>query len=124
MKLYFELLKYPVFTMEHVSQYYDNIESARSAVKRLTKGGLAVKITFTHALVEKRMLHWRTVIKLQARSHLPRIFLIIRQWNIMELVTRFFMRFMYLQIRCFEILNLMDTHFAMYVLNVMRESKQ
>ena len=44
MKLYFELLKYPVFTMEHVSQYYDNIESARSAVKRLTKGGLAVKI--------------------------------------------------------------------------------
>lgn len=44
MKLYFELLKYPVFTMEHVNQYYDNIESARSAVKRLIKSGLAVKI--------------------------------------------------------------------------------
>lgn len=38
---YFELLKYPVFTMEHVNQYYDNIESARSAVKRLIKSGLA-----------------------------------------------------------------------------------
>ncbi len=70
------------------------------------------------------MLHWRTVIKLQVRSHLPLVFLIIRQWNIMELVIRFFMRFMYLQIRCFEILNLMDTHFVMYVLNVMRELKQ
>ncbi len=70
------------------------------------------------------MLHWRTVIKLQVRLHLPLIFLIIRQWNIMELVIRFFMRFMYLQIRCFEILNLMDTHFVMYVLNVMRELKQ
>lgn len=44
MKLYFELLKYPVFTMEHVSQYYDNIESARSAVKRLIKSGLVIKI--------------------------------------------------------------------------------
>ena len=70
------------------------------------------------------MLHWRTVIKLQVQSHLPLIFLIIRQWNIMELVTRFFMRFMYLPIRCFGILNLMDTHFVMYVLNVMRELKQ
>lgn len=30
--------------MEHVNQYYDNIESARSAVKRLIKSGLAVKI--------------------------------------------------------------------------------
>ncbi len=70
------------------------------------------------------MLHWRTVIKLQERSHPHLVFLIIRQWNIMELVIRFFMRFMYLQIRCFEILNLMDTHFVMYVLNVMRELKQ
>jgi predicted transcriptional regulator of viral defense system len=44
MKLYFELLKHPVFTMKHVKQYYDNIESARSAVKRLIKSGLVVKI--------------------------------------------------------------------------------
>ena len=44
MKLYFELLKYPVFTMKHVSQYYDNIESARSAVKRLIKNSPVVKI--------------------------------------------------------------------------------
>lgn len=44
MKLYFELLKYPVFTVQHVNQYYDNIESARSAIKRLIKGGLVAKI--------------------------------------------------------------------------------
>ena len=70
------------------------------------------------------MPHWRTVIKLQVRLRLHPIFHIIQQWNIMEIVTRFFMRFMYLQILCFEILNLMDTHFVMYVLNVMKELKQ
>lgn len=69
MKLYFELLKHPVFTMENVKQYYNNIESAHSAVKRLIKSG-------------------------------------------------------YLQILCFGILNLMDTHFARYILNVMKELKQ
>ena len=70
------------------------------------------------------MLHWQTIIKLQVRLRLHPIFLIIQQWNIMESVTRFFMRFMYLQILCFEILNLMDTHFVMCVLNVMKELKQ
>lgn len=44
MNLYYELLKHPVFTIEHVNQYYNNIESARSAVKRLLRNGLAVKI--------------------------------------------------------------------------------
>lgn len=44
MNLYFELLKQPVFTMEYVNQYYNKIESARSAVKRLMGKGLAVKI--------------------------------------------------------------------------------
>lgn len=44
MNLYYELLKHPVFTMEHVNQYYNNIESARSAVKRLLRNGLAAKI--------------------------------------------------------------------------------
>lgn len=44
MNLYYELLKHPIFTMEHVNQYYNNIESARSAVKRLLKNGLAAKI--------------------------------------------------------------------------------
>ena len=53
MKLYFELLKYPVFTMEYVSQYYDNIESARSAVKRLIKSGLVVKISFLNKSTQK-----------------------------------------------------------------------
>ena len=75
MKLYFELLKYPVFTMKHVSQYYDNIESARSAVKRLIKSGLVVKIRnnlYTCISGETdKILHWRTVIKLQERSRQP-----------------------------------------------------
>ena len=44
MNLYFELMKIPVFTMEDVCKYYDKIESARSAVKRLIKQGTAAKI--------------------------------------------------------------------------------
>lgn len=44
MNLYFELLKHPVFTIKDVNQYYNKIESARSAVKRLMGKGLAVKI--------------------------------------------------------------------------------
>lgn len=44
MKLYFELLKKPVFKIEDVNQYYDNMDSARSAVKRLMHDGMAVKI--------------------------------------------------------------------------------
>ncbi len=44
MNLYFELLKMPVFTIEYVNQYYNKIESARSAVKRLMGKSLAIKI--------------------------------------------------------------------------------
>lgn len=44
MNLYFELLKKPVFRIEDVNQYYNNIDSARSAVKRLMRVGMAVKI--------------------------------------------------------------------------------
>jgi len=44
MKLYFELLKKPVFTIEDVDRYYHNIHSSRSAVGRLLREGLAVKI--------------------------------------------------------------------------------
>ena len=39
--------------MEYVSQYYDNIESARSAVKRLIKSGLVVKISFLNKSTQK-----------------------------------------------------------------------
>lgn len=42
--LYFELLKKPVFSIEDVNQYYENIYSARSAVQRLLKGGLVIRI--------------------------------------------------------------------------------
>lgn len=44
MDLYFDLLKCPVFTIEDVNQYYNKIESARSAVKRLMRKGLVIKI--------------------------------------------------------------------------------
>lgn len=44
MNLYFELLQKPVFTIEYVNQFYDNLDSARSAVKRLMKQGLVSKI--------------------------------------------------------------------------------
>lgn len=44
MNLYYELLKKPVFTMEDVNQYYNQIESARSAVKRLLKQELVARI--------------------------------------------------------------------------------
>lgn len=44
MNLYFELLKKPVFRIEDVDLYYNNIHSSRSAVSRLIKEGLVVKI--------------------------------------------------------------------------------
>lgn len=44
MELYNELLKKRIFCMEDVNVFYDNIESARSAVKRMMKYRLAIKI--------------------------------------------------------------------------------
>lgn len=44
MNLFFELSKKPVFKIEDVDEYYHNINSARSAVRRLIKEGMAVKI--------------------------------------------------------------------------------
>ena len=44
MNLYFELLKKPVFVMEDVNVFYNNMDSARSAVKRLMKEGMVAKI--------------------------------------------------------------------------------
>lgn len=44
MNLYFELLKKPVFNMEYVNLYCNNIETSRSAVKRLMSGGMVAKI--------------------------------------------------------------------------------
>lgn len=44
MNLYYEMLKNPVFSVEDVNAYYGNIESARSAVKRLRNDGLVSKI--------------------------------------------------------------------------------
>lgn len=44
MNLYFELLKIPVFKVEDVNKYYNNIDSARSAIKRLMKEKMVAKI--------------------------------------------------------------------------------
>lgn len=42
--LYFELLDKPVFSVQDINKYYDNEESARSALKRLLADGLVYKI--------------------------------------------------------------------------------
>lgn len=44
MNLYFELLKKPIFCMEDVNVFYENIESARSAIKRMMKEKTVAKI--------------------------------------------------------------------------------
>lgn len=44
MNLYFELLKKTVFNMEDVNVFYNNMNSARSAIKRLIKEGMVAKI--------------------------------------------------------------------------------
>ena len=44
MNLYFELLKTPVFSVDDVNKFYNNINSARSAIKRLMKENMVAKI--------------------------------------------------------------------------------
>lgn len=44
MNFYFEMMKHPVFSVEDLSEYYSNYESACSSIKALVKKGLAVKI--------------------------------------------------------------------------------
>lgn len=44
MNLYFELLKKPIFCVEDVNIFYENIESARSAIKRMMKDKMVAKI--------------------------------------------------------------------------------
>ena len=44
MNLYYELLNKPVFTLEDINQYYNNIEAARTAVRRLIAQELIVRI--------------------------------------------------------------------------------
>lgn len=44
MDIYFEMAKHPVFTIEDVNLFYNNMNSARSAVKRMTAASKALKI--------------------------------------------------------------------------------
>ena len=44
MDLYYDLLKYPVFSVDTIQPYYNTKESARTALKRLMSRGLVTKI--------------------------------------------------------------------------------
>ena len=44
MDIYFEMAKHPVFTIEDVNLFYNNMNSARSAVKRMIATSKALKI--------------------------------------------------------------------------------
>lgn len=44
MNLYYEMLQHPVFNIKDVLPYCENVNTARSAVARLLKSGLALKI--------------------------------------------------------------------------------
>ena len=44
MDIYFEMAKHPVFTIEDVNLFYDNMNSARSAVKRMLAASKVQKI--------------------------------------------------------------------------------
>ena len=44
MDLYFNLLKHPVFSVDTLQSYYNNKESARTALKRLISKGMVTKI--------------------------------------------------------------------------------
>ena len=74
LNLYFELLKTPVFTVEDVNKYYDNMDSARSAIKRLMKEGMVAKI---------RNNMYTCISGEQARLRQRLMCLTIPLWNIM-----------------------------------------
>ncbi len=44
MNIYFEMMQHSVFSVNDLSEFYSNYESARSALKAMIKKGLAVKI--------------------------------------------------------------------------------
>ena len=44
MDIYFEMAKHPVFTIEDVNLFYNNMNSARSAVKRMIATSKTLKI--------------------------------------------------------------------------------
>ena len=44
MDIYFEMAKHPVFTIEDVNLFYNNMNSARSAVKRMIATSKVLKI--------------------------------------------------------------------------------
>ena len=62
MDLYYNLLKYPVFSVETIQPYYNNKESARTAMKRPVIPIINIPVS-----VVKQMRLWLTDIKSLAR---------------------------------------------------------
>ena len=61
MNLYFELLKKPIFRVEDVNEYYNNIDSARSAIKRLKKENMIYNTQMINGdfeIISKEMLEF------------------------------------------------------------------
>ena len=69
MDIYFEMAKHPVFTIEDVNLFYDNMNSARSAVKRMLAASKVQKYgtTCTPVSALKMEVLWQTVSRLQAQ---------------------------------------------------------
>ena len=72
MNLYFELQKSPVFTMEDAAKYYNNIESARSAVKRLIKKDMVKKIRKNLKVESRSQTGFRSEVRF-LKLHISRI---------------------------------------------------
>ena len=83
LNLYFELLKTPVFTVEDVNKYYDNMDSARSAIKRLMKEGMVAKIRNNMYTCISGETGAPGANRFQARLRQPLMCLTIPLWNIM-----------------------------------------
>lgn len=82
MLLYFELMKKPVFTIEDLNEYYCNSNTSRTAVKRLMKDGLVVKIRNNMYTCIDQTTGWPVADKFQIASN-------INEWSYVSHHTAF-----------------------------------
>ena len=120
MDLYFELLKYPIFTLEDVSAFYNNQESARTALKRLLSKGRIMRIRRNLYTAISGETGGPVANRFQIASAITQSVL---QWNTMALLIKSFLRFTLDPRRHFKVSNLMVMHITMCILNLQRESK-
>ena len=62
MDIYFEMAKHPVFTIEDVNLFFNNMNSSRSAVKRITATSKALKIRNNLYQCRKSLLQYAPMI--------------------------------------------------------------